>query len=85
MSYYQNAEQNYNIKIADRTIENVAKFRYLEMTKIQNLIHEVIKTDEIRVMLPTIQLRTFYLPIYFLKIQKLKYRNYNFACTSVWV
>jgi hypothetical protein len=41
---HQNAGQNHDIKIADRCFENVAKFRYLETTIInQNLIQEKIK------------------------------------------
>jgi hypothetical protein len=37
--------QNHNRKIANRTFENVAEFRYLGMTVTnKNLIHEEIKT-----------------------------------------
>jgi hypothetical protein len=44
LSHHQNAQQNDNIKIANRTYENVAKFIYLGMTVTnQNLIHEKIK------------------------------------------
>jgi hypothetical protein len=32
LSRHQNAGQNYNIKIANRCFENVAKFRYLGTT-----------------------------------------------------
>jgi hypothetical protein len=32
LSQYQNTEQNYDIKIANRYFENVAHFRYLETT-----------------------------------------------------
>jgi hypothetical protein len=40
----QNAGQNHEIKIANRRFENVAHFRYLGMTVInQNLIHGEIK------------------------------------------
>jgi hypothetical protein len=59
MSCYQNGGQNHNIKIDDRSFENVAWFKYLG-TKVtnQNLIQE-----EIWVMLATIQSGTFYLTI----------------------
>jgi hypothetical protein len=44
MSYYQNARQSYNIKIANNAVENVAKFRYLRTTVTnQNCICEEIK------------------------------------------
>jgi hypothetical protein len=44
LSRHQNAGQSYDIKIANRCFENVAKFRYLETTITnQNLIQEEIK------------------------------------------
>jgi hypothetical protein len=45
MSRYQNAGQNYNIKISGGFFEKVAKFKYLG-TRVtsQNLIHEEIKS-----------------------------------------
>jgi hypothetical protein len=40
----QNAGENHNIKIASRTFENVAQFKYLGTTVIhRNLIQEEIK------------------------------------------
>jgi hypothetical protein len=44
LSRHQNAGQNHDIKLADRSFENVAQFRYLgtAITK-QNLIQEEIK------------------------------------------
>jgi ribosomal protein S2 len=53
LSRHQNAGQNYDIEIANRCFENVAKFRYLGTTITnQNMIQEEIKS---RVMLATIQ------------------------------
>jgi sorting nexin-29 len=44
LSRHQNAEQNRNIKIADRSFENVAQFRYFGMTASNiHLIQEEIK------------------------------------------
>jgi hypothetical protein len=45
LSRHQNAGQNHNIKIGDRSLENVAQFKYLGTTVTnQNLIHEEIKS-----------------------------------------
>jgi hypothetical protein len=44
LSRHQNAEQNRDIKTANRASENVAQFRYLGTTvKNQNLSHEEMK------------------------------------------
>jgi hypothetical protein len=44
MSHHKNAEQSHNIRIANRSFENVAKFRYLGMTLTdQNLINEELR------------------------------------------
>jgi hypothetical protein len=44
LSRHQNAEQNHDIKIANRCFENAAQFRYLGTTITnQNLIREEIK------------------------------------------
>jgi hypothetical protein len=42
--HHQNAEQNHDIKIANRLFENVAQLKYLgNAATNQNLIHEEIK------------------------------------------
>jgi hypothetical protein len=44
VSRHENEGQNHNIRTADRSFKNVAKFRYLETTSInQNLNHDEIK------------------------------------------
>jgi hypothetical protein len=44
MSHHQNSGQNQNIRVANGTSENVAKFKYLGMTLTnQNGIHDEVK------------------------------------------
>jgi hypothetical protein len=44
LSHHQNAEKNYDIKIANLSFENIAQFKYLVMTETnQNSIQEEIK------------------------------------------
>jgi hypothetical protein len=65
MSYHQNAEQNYNIKVANKFFRHIPKFRYLAMTVTdQNYIHEEIRSR----MLATVQFRIFCLPASSLKM-----------------
>jgi hypothetical protein len=60
LSRHQNVGQNRNIKIANRSFENVSQFKYFGTTiKNQNLIQEEIKRNLILVMLVTIRSRTF--------------------------
>jgi hypothetical protein len=44
MSHRQNAGQNHNIKIGNRSFENVAKFKYLGMT----ITNEDFVVDDIK-------------------------------------
>jgi hypothetical protein len=60
LSRHQNVDQNRDIKISNRSFENVSHFRYLGTTVTnQNLIQEEIKKNRIREVLLTIQSRTF--------------------------
>jgi hypothetical protein len=44
-SRHQNSRQNQNIRIANESFENMAKFKYLDMTlKNQNDVHDEIKS-----------------------------------------
>jgi hypothetical protein len=56
MSRCQNAGQKHSIKIANRSFEGVAKFKYLVTTRTgQNCMQEEIKSTIIRGMLATIR------------------------------
>jgi hypothetical protein len=60
LSRHQHAGQNRDMKIGNRLFENVAQFKYLGTTITnQNLNQEKIRGDRIRVMLATVQSRTF--------------------------
>jgi hypothetical protein len=44
MSHHHNVEKSHNIRIGNRSFENVGKFKYLGMTLTnQNLIHEELR------------------------------------------
>jgi hypothetical protein len=74
LSLNQNAGQNPDIKIANRYFENVAQFRYLGTTVInQNLIQEEIKRK-----------LNFCLLVCCLKTTIKIYKITIFACGSVW-
>jgi hypothetical protein len=63
MSRYQKAGQRQSIKIANRSFEDVAKFKYLGRTLTdKNCMHEEIKSRLNPGMLATIQFRVFCLP-----------------------
>jgi hypothetical protein len=63
MSRYPNSGQNQNIRIANESFGNVAKFKYLGTTLTnQNDIHDEIKSRLIQEMLAIIQSKIFCLP-----------------------
>jgi hypothetical protein len=43
LSHHQNVGQNQDIKVANRSFENVSQFKYLGTVRNQNLIEEEIK------------------------------------------
>jgi hypothetical protein len=72
ISHHQNIGQNQNIRSANKSLENEADFKYLEMTITnQNYIHYKIKSTLNFKNATIIQLRIFYLVSY-LRIRKLK-------------
>jgi hypothetical protein len=61
----QKIEQKHSIKIANRSFEVVAKFKYLRTTLTdQNCMHEKLRTEQIRGMLATIRFRVFCPPAF---------------------
>jgi hypothetical protein len=89
LSRHQNAGKNQNIKIGDRSFENVAQFKYLGTTaKNQNLNDEEIKTrlNSGKVCCHSVQnFLSSRLLSKNLKIRIYVQNYYNFACGSVWV
>jgi hypothetical protein len=85
LSHHQNAGQNNNINIANRSFENVEMFKYFG-TSVTNrtLIHNEINS---RLNLGNACYHSVqYLLSHLLsKTQNLKYKNYNFAFSFVWV
>jgi hypothetical protein len=87
LSHHQNVGQNWDIKIENRSFENVSQFKYLETTVTnQNLIQVEIKRR-------LISRNACYHSVQKLLSSRLtsnKRKNqniqeYNFACGSVWV
>jgi hypothetical protein len=83
LSYRQNVSQNRNIKIMNRSYENVSQLKYLRTTVTnQNLIREEIKRR-------LNSGNACYHSVQNLLSSRLLSRNikidYNFACGSVWV
>jgi hypothetical protein len=64
MSRHQTTGQSYYIRVANKSFEKVAKFKYLGSSLTdQNCIHEEIRSRLIRGMLATMQFRIFCLPV----------------------
>jgi hypothetical protein len=83
LSRQQNVGQHRDIKIANRSFENVSQFKYLGTTcNKSNLIEEEIKKR--------LNSHAYYHSVQNLLSSRLlsknlKIRDYNFACGSVWV
>jgi hypothetical protein len=81
---HQNAGQNRDIKIANRSSENVSQFKYSGTTVTsRTLIQEEIKRRLSSVMLANIQSRVF--PSFVNEFKNENIQDYNFACDFVWV
>jgi hypothetical protein len=83
LSCHQNmVGQNWDIKIVNRSFENVSQFKYLGITVTnQNFIQEEIKRRLSSGILAGIQSRVFCLPV----CCQNNVQDYNFACGFVWV
>jgi hypothetical protein len=86
-SHHQNAGQNHNTKMVNRSFENVAKFKFLRMTVTnQNLIHKDIKNrlNSGNAFYHSVQnlLSSCILPK---KHKNQNIKNCNFSCSFVWV
>jgi hypothetical protein len=73
MSRHPNSGQNQNIRIANESFENVAKFKYLGTTlKNQNDVHDEIKSRLIQDMLAIFKSKIFCTPVSYQKNLKIK-------------
>jgi hypothetical protein len=87
LSRNQNAGQNHDIKKPNRSFENVAQFKYLGTTVInQNSIEEEIKRrlDMDNACYHSVQ-NILNSRLLSKNIKIRIYRNYNFACGSIWL
>jgi hypothetical protein len=75
LSLLQNIGNNPDIKMANRSFQNMSQFKYLGTTVInQDLIQEEFKKDLILVMLATIRCRTL---VFLSAVKKVKIRIYK--------
>jgi hypothetical protein len=81
MSGHQDAEQNHNIKTANKFVENVAKFKCLGVIeRSQNYIHEEIKNK-----LNCENSESFVFPSLIYKREVENIQNYSFICCCMGV
>jgi hypothetical protein len=86
ISHHQNSEQNHNIRIANESFENVAKFKYLGMTLTnQNDIHDEIKSRLSSGNAYYHSVQNFLSSLFISKNLKIKIYKTNFASSTVWV
>jgi hypothetical protein len=83
LSRHQNVGQNRDIKMANRSFENVSQFKYLRTTATnQNLIQEEIKK---RLNSGNACYQSAFFSSAIIKRKNWNLQDYNFACGSVWV
>jgi hypothetical protein len=87
LSHHQDAGQNHDVKIANRSFESVAQLKYLEMTVTnQNLAQEEIKR---RLNFGNVCYHLVQNPLSVLLLSKnieiIMYKTIIFSCGSVWV
>jgi hypothetical protein len=74
ISQDQNAGQNHNIKIDNKSFERMEQFKYLGITLTnRNSIQKKLRADRSRGMLVIIWCRIFCLPVCYPKIQRLRH------------
>jgi hypothetical protein len=85
LSCHQNAGQNHDVKIGNRSSEGVAEFRYMITVTNKNLIQEEIK-GRWNLGNACNHLVQNLLPFHLLsKNIRIRTQNYNFASGSVWM
>jgi hypothetical protein len=85
LSHHQNAGKNHNIKIGDRSFENVVQFKYLGATITnQNLIQGEIKRRSNSGNACYSSLQNHLLSRLLSKNVKIGIYKTNFACSFVW-
>jgi hypothetical protein len=86
LSRHHNARQNHDIKLSNRSFENVAQFKYLETAVIsQNLILMENKRRLYSGNACCHLIQNLWSSYLLSKNKKLEYTNLYFACGSVWL